>query len=107
MPQDSGNREPDEMTKAITFDSGGVIIRVEYKIGYARQHIWEAIEARDKSKKTRSVSKTSAPAVFLSEALVSFEDGGKQIPVTLESLQMQSLYLLGTVVNLIKKDLGL
>ena len=96
-----------EATKAITFESGGIAVRLEYKIDYVRQHIAEAKEARDKLKKTRSINKTSAPAVFLSEALVSLEDGGKSIPVTLEALQMQSLYLLGMIVNRIEKDLSL
>ena len=101
----NGSDQREATTKAITFESGGIAVRLEYKVNYVRQHIAEAKEARDKLKKTRSVSKTSAPAVFLSEALVSLEDGGKSIPVTLESLQMQSLYLLGMIVNRIEKDL--
>ena len=97
----------DEATKLITFESGGIPVRLEYKVNYARQHIAEAKEARDNLKKTRSISKTDAPAIFLSEALVSLEDGGESIPVTLEALQIQSLYLLGIIINRIEKDLSL
>ena len=105
MELGNGN-DHDEATKAITFESGGIAVRLEYKVNYVRQHIAEAKEARDKLKKTRSISKTNAHAVFLSEELVSLEDGGKSIPVTLEALQMQSLYLLGMIVNRIEKDLS-
>ena len=104
----SGNgTNHDEATKELTFESGGIPVRLEYKVNYARQHIAEAKEARDKLKKTRSIGKSDAPAVFLSEALVSLEDGGKSIPVTLDALQIQSLYLLSMIINRIEKDLSL
>lgn len=103
----NGNNHDEATTKVIAFESGGIVVRLEYKVNYARQHIAEAKEARDMLKKTRSVSKTGAPAAFLSEALVSLEDGGKSIPVTLEALHMQSFYLLGMIVNRIEKDLSL
>ena len=103
----NGNNHGEATTKEMTFESGGIVVRVEYKVNYARQHIAEAVEARDKFKKTRNLNKTGAAAVFLAEALVSFEDGGKSIPVTLETLQMQSLYLLGMIVNRMEKDLNL
>ena len=106
MELGNGNDHREATTKAITFESGGIPIRLEYKVNYARQHIAEAKEAHDRLKKTRSISKTGAPAIFLSEALVSLEDGGESIPITLEALQMQSLYLLGTIVNRIEKDLS-
>jgi len=105
METGNGKDHGEATTKMLAFESGGIVVQVEYKVKYARQHIAEAVEARDNLKKTRSINKTGAAAVFLSEALVSFEDGGKSIPVTLESLQMQSLYLLGTIVNRIEKDL--